>query len=191
MAAGPGMGTNHSRGIRRGAEPYAVRGSSGVAAGPAPNRRFLAPDGRAASDRARRRAEHQPRFDCSARFARSARIALGLPPTSSSLAQERAPPLAPPQLVCRHTRPFPVNLVSGLRVTTAAETILAAARDLGVLDLVILGDSALRLRHCTLTDLEIAARQRRRSAPLLRQVNPAPRCAASPLGSRLCACCTR
>src|SRR5215211_9405889 len=96
MAAGPGMGTNHSRGIRRGAEPYAVRGSSGVAAGPAPNRRFLAPDGRAASDRARRRAEHQPRFDCSARFARSARIALGLPPTSSSLAEEKAPPLAPP-----------------------------------------------------------------------------------------------
>ena len=35
-------------------------------------------------------------FDCSARFARSARIALGLPPTSSSLAEERAPLLAPP-----------------------------------------------------------------------------------------------
>jgi hypothetical protein len=65
-----------------------------------------------------------------------------------------------------------MNLVSGLRVTTAAETILAAARDLGVLDLVILGDSALRLRHCTLTDLKITARQRRRGAPLLRQVIP-------------------
>jgi hypothetical protein len=38
-----------------------------------------------------------------------------------------------------------MNLVNGLRVTTAAEAILAAARDLGVLDLVILGDSALRL----------------------------------------------
>jgi very-short-patch-repair endonuclease len=65
-----------------------------------------------------------------------------------------------------------MNLVNGLRITTAAETILAAARDLGVLDLVILGDSALRLRHCTLTDLEITARQRRRGAPLLRQVIP-------------------
>lgn len=65
-----------------------------------------------------------------------------------------------------------MNLVNGLRVTTAAETILAAARDLGVLDLVILGDSALRLRHCTLTDLEITARQRRRGAPLLRRVIP-------------------
>jgi very-short-patch-repair endonuclease len=81
-------------------------------------------------------------------------------------------PRRPGLLVCRHTQPFPMNLVGGLRITTAAETILAAARDLGVLDLVILGDSALRLRHCTLTDLEITARQRRRGAPLLRKVIP-------------------
>lgn len=81
-------------------------------------------------------------------------------------------PRRPGLLVCRHTQPFPMNLVNGLRVTTAAETILAAARDLGVLHLVILGDSALRLRHCTLTDLQITARQRRRGAPLLRRVIP-------------------
>ena len=81
-------------------------------------------------------------------------------------------PRRPGLLVCRHTQPFPMNLVNGLRITTAAETILAAARDLGVLDLVILGDSALRLRHCTLTDLQITARQRRRGAPLLRRVIP-------------------
>jgi very-short-patch-repair endonuclease len=81
-------------------------------------------------------------------------------------------PRRPGLLVCRHTQPFPMNLVNGLRVTTAAETILAAARDLGVLDLVILGDSALRLRHCTLIDLEITARQRRRGAPLLRRIIP-------------------
>lgn len=81
-------------------------------------------------------------------------------------------PRRPGLLVCRHTQPFPMNLINGLRITTAAETILAAARDLGVLDLVILGDSALRLRYCTLTDLEITARQRRRGAPLLRQVIP-------------------
>jgi hypothetical protein len=60
--------------------------------------------------------------------------------------------------------------LDALRVTTAAETILAAARDLGVLDLVILGDSALRLKHCTITELRIVAAQRRRGAPLLRQV---------------------
>ena len=49
---------------------------------------------------------------------------------------------------------------------------MAAARDLGVLDLVILGDSALRASTSTLTDLEITARQRRRGAPLLRRVIP-------------------
>lgn len=81
-------------------------------------------------------------------------------------------PRRPGLMVCRHTQPFAMNVVNGLRVTTAAETILAAARDLGVLDLVILGDSALRLRHCTLTDLQITARQRRRGAPLLRRVIP-------------------
>ena len=100
-------------------------------------------------------------------------------------------PRRPGLLVCRHTQPFPMNLVKGLRVTTAAETILAAARDLGVLDLVILGDSALRLRHCTLTDLEIAARQRRRGAPYC---GGSSRCwmhGASPRGSRSCECCTR
>ena len=44
-------------------------------------------------------------------------------------------PRRPGLLVCRHTQPFPMNLINGLRITTAAETILAAARDLGVLDL--------------------------------------------------------
>jgi hypothetical protein len=48
MAAGPGMGTHHSRGIRGSAESYAVRGTSGVAAGPAQNRRLFAPYGRSA-----------------------------------------------------------------------------------------------------------------------------------------------
>jgi hypothetical protein len=37
-------------------------------------------------------------------------------------------PPRPGLLVCRHTQPFPINLVSGLRITTAAETILAVAR---------------------------------------------------------------
>jgi hypothetical protein len=81
-------------------------------------------------------------------------------------------PRRPGLLLCRHTQPFGINLIGGLRVTTAAETLLAAARDLGVLDLVVMGDSALRLKHCTLTELAIVARQHRRGAPLLRQVIP-------------------
>jgi len=74
--------------------------------------------------------------------------------------------------VCRHPVPPAHQLVDGLRVATAAETLLAAARDVGVLDLVVLGDSALRQRHCTLVDLWDAAARRRRGAPLLRSVIP-------------------
>jgi very-short-patch-repair endonuclease len=57
-------------------------------------------------------------------------------------------------------------------VATAAETVLAAARDLDVLDLVPLADSALHLRHCTVEELAGAARQHRRGAPRLRKVLP-------------------
>jgi len=74
--------------------------------------------------------------------------------------------------VCRHPKPVAINLIEGLRVTTSAETILAAARDLGVLDLVIMADCALRLGHCSLGDLKIAAGQHRRGAPRPRTVIP-------------------
>lgn len=75
-------------------------------------------------------------------------------------------------LVCRHPKPVGINVIDGLRVTTPAETLLAAARDLGVLDLVPMADSALRRKDCTLTDIKIAASQHRRGAPLLRSVVP-------------------
>jgi hypothetical protein len=60
--------------------------------------------------------------------------------------------------------------VSGIRLTTPAETLLAAARDLGVLDLVLMGDSALRLGHCTIDQLVKTAAQRRRGAPMMRRI---------------------
>jgi len=75
-------------------------------------------------------------------------------------------------LMCRHPQPVAMQVIDGLRVTTPGETLLAAARDLGVLDLVVLGDSALRLKQCTLTELMITARQHRRGGPLLRTVLP-------------------
>ena len=81
-------------------------------------------------------------------------------------------PRRPGLLVCRHPKSFAFTLQDGLRVTTPAETILAAARDLGVLDLVVLGDSALRSGHVTRIELEICASRRRRGAPLLREVIP-------------------
>jgi len=57
-------------------------------------------------------------------------------------------------LVYRHPRPVPTASFDGFRLTTGAETLLAAARDLGLLDLVILGDSALRTGDCTLEELQ-------------------------------------
>jgi hypothetical protein len=72
--------------------------------------------------------------------------------------------------VSRHPYRVPCELVSGIRLTTPAETLLAAARDLGVLDLVLMGDSALRLGHCTIADFVETAAQRRRGAPMLRRV---------------------
>jgi hypothetical protein len=74
--------------------------------------------------------------------------------------------------VTRHPRPVDSELIDGIRVASAAETLVAAARDLGVLDLVILGDSALHARDCTKEELWRAAAQRRRGAPQLRTSIP-------------------
>jgi hypothetical protein len=72
--------------------------------------------------------------------------------------------------VSRHPCRVPSELVSGIRLATAAETLLAAARDLGVLDLVLMGDSALRLGHCMIDELVAVAARRRRGAPMLRRI---------------------
>jgi very-short-patch-repair endonuclease len=74
--------------------------------------------------------------------------------------------------VYRHSGPIPSVTLGGLRVTSAAETLLAAARDLGLLDLVIMGDSALRFGHCTMEQLRVAAAKHCRGAPQLRALLP-------------------
>jgi hypothetical protein len=53
------------------------------------------------------------------------------------------------------------EMINGIRVASAAETLLAVARDLSVLDLVILGDSALHQGACTVEQLSTAAAERR------------------------------
>jgi hypothetical protein len=45
--------------------------------------------------------------------------------------------------VTRHREAVDSELIDGIRLASAAETLLAAAKDLGLLDVVILGDSAL------------------------------------------------
>jgi hypothetical protein len=72
----------------------------------------------------------------------------------------------------RHQDELPVEELANLPVTSAAETMLAAANDLHLLDLVVLGDSALRLGHTSRESLVRLAGQRRWGAPRLRQVIP-------------------
>jgi hypothetical protein len=64
------------------------------------------------------------------------------------------------------------EIIDEIRVASAAETLLAVAKDLGVLDLVIIGDSALHQGACTIDQLSAAAAGRRRGAPQLRKVIP-------------------
>ncbi len=60
-----------------------------------------------------------------------------------------------------------------MRLTTPAETLLALARDLAPLDLVVLADSAVRRRDVTVGELtQIATDTRRRGAPALRALVP-------------------
>jgi very-short-patch-repair endonuclease len=70
---------------------------------------------------------------------------------------------------CRHDVLQRWELVHGVRTASAAETVLACARDLGLLDVVLIGDAALHAKDVTKEQLVVAARQRRRGAPLLRR----------------------
>ena len=71
--------------------------------------------------------------------------------------------------VTRHKLPPPHDLLAGIRVTTAAETIRTCAPWLSLLDLVVLVDSALRSREIELLELWLSARDHRRGAPMLRR----------------------
>ncbi len=64
------------------------------------------------------------------------------------------------------------DVVDGVRLAPAAETLLTCAADLDVLDLVPLADSALHLGHCTMPDLVEVCRARRRGVRMLRTVLP-------------------
>ena len=149
------MKTHHSRRLRRGAEPYAVRGAGGLAADPAQNRRFshltsarLRIARAAVLTRSERRCSSSASDDevggnpSAIRAERAKRVeqsnrAWWLPatiahPAFAAMLNADSRPRRPGLLVCRHTQPFPMNLVNRLRITKAAETIVAAARDLGV-----------------------------------------------------------
>ncbi|MBA3367951.1 MAG: DUF559 domain-containing protein [Geodermatophilaceae bacterium] len=71
--------------------------------------------------------------------------------------------------VTRHTSDIPYGWIDGLPISEPAEILLATARHLGLLDLVILCDSALHVGDVTLDELARAAAKRRRGAPVLRR----------------------
>lgn len=75
-----------------------------------------------------------------------------------------------PQLaVTRHRQPVSSVSWSGVEVATIEECLIACARGVCLLDLIVLVDSALQKKLTTLDRLTAAAAQRRRGAPLLRR----------------------
>ncbi|MCC2315488.1 hypothetical protein [Cellulomonas xiejunii] len=70
--------------------------------------------------------------------------------------------------VTRVARDVPAILVDGVRVATPATALLACARDLGLLDLVVLVDSALR-DGCVADEIGEVAAHGSRGGPLLRR----------------------
>ena len=74
--------------------------------------------------------------------------------------------------VTRHPGPIDSEMVNGIRTASAAETLLALARSLHLLDLIVLADSALHFGDCTIEQLSSTAAQRRRGAPRLRMAIP-------------------
>ena len=82
-------------------------------------------------------------------------------------------PRHPGLRVFRHPCPPALQEVRGLRLTTPAETLLALARDLAPLDLIVLADSAVRQGDVTIDELaRVATGTRRRGAPALRALLP-------------------
>lgn len=82
-------------------------------------------------------------------------------------------PQNPPQrsglIVSRHRAIPPSEVIDGVRVTAVGETLLACARDLGLIDLVVLLDCVLHLRLVDRDELQRVANQHRRGAPALRR----------------------
>ncbi|WP_143055046.1 hypothetical protein [Nocardioides luteus] len=70
--------------------------------------------------------------------------------------------------VNRHRLPPRSHGIEGVRIATVAETVVAAARRIGLLDLVVLVDGVLHEQGCTREDLEDVARGRR-GGPRLRE----------------------
>lgn len=74
--------------------------------------------------------------------------------------------------VSRHPVPPARHDLEGLPVASPAEVLLACARDLGLLDVVLLTEAAVHLDHCTADELVSASRSRRYGAKMLGRALP-------------------
>lgn len=90
-------------------------------------------------------------------------------PVFAGISDADTRPRRPGLLVCRHTRDIDYDELAGLRVAQAPQILLAAARDLALVDLVVLIDAALQVDECTVQDLSRVCQLRRRGAPALRR----------------------
>lgn len=90
-------------------------------------------------------------------------------PVFAAQASTDSRPRRPGLRVVRHPTPPVVVELEGVRLATVAASLLACARDLALLDLVVLVDSALYLGVCTRPEIEGVAAGRRPGAPLLRK----------------------
>lgn len=90
-------------------------------------------------------------------------------PTFGVIPEHAARPRRPGLIVSRNTGELRCENRCGLPVAGATDTLLAAARDLALLDLVVLVDAALYSKDCTLAELRLAVQRRRRGAPALRR----------------------
>ena len=94
-------------------------------------------------------------------------------PVFAAMPSTEPRPRRPGALVYRHPHPPQMHAVRGLRLTTPAETLLALARDLTPLDVIVLADSAVRQGDVTVDELaDVSTGTRRRGAPALRALIP-------------------
>jgi hypothetical protein len=93
-------------------------------------------------------------------------------PVFVALAKDDPRPMRSGVHTSRHVRPVEHVVVRGLRVATVPEALTAAARWIGVVDLVALVDAAIFLELVSLEQLEAIARTRRPGARRLREALP-------------------
>ncbi|CAN5267385.1 hypothetical protein BH20ACT5_BH20ACT5_13500 [soil metagenome] len=88
-------------------------------------------------------------------------------PVFAAICARDSRPRRPGLVISRHPRPVEYDEIAGLRVARPAHILVGAARDLGLLDVLLLVDAALHRGECTLAELhQVAAHQR--GGPALR-----------------------